>query len=307
MTVRHLLDVDDLSAAELRDVLDRAREAAPPAVLRDRGVALLFEKPSARTRSATEMAVVALGGHPVTMKGDEVGIDTRETAEDVARTLACFHGAIGARVKDHGVLTRMAGASAVPVINLLSDAAHPCQAIADLLTLRDRFGALEGLRVAYVGDFNNVARSLSLGAAMSGLSLVVASPPGFGPSEHDVDHVAALGGRLDVTERPESAAAGADAVYTDVWVSMGQEEDADERRRAFEGFGVTSEVMAAANDRAVLLHCLPAHRGEEVAADVLDGPRSAVWDQAANRLPAARGALWWTLDASGLAGSGATT
>ncbi|HVE94446.1 MAG TPA: ornithine carbamoyltransferase [Acidimicrobiales bacterium] len=299
MTVRHLLEVDDLSAAELREVLDRAGDPAPPEILRGRGVALLFEKPSARTRSATEMAVVALGGHPVTMKGDEVGIDTRETAEDVARTLGCFHAAIGARVNDHGVLTRMAGVSPVPVINLLSDSAHPCQAIADLLTLRDRFGALDGLRIAYVGDFNNVARSLSIAAAMSGMSVVVASPPGFGPSTHDVDHVAALGAELEVVDRPEVAATGADAVYTDVWVSMGQEKEAHERRRAFEGFSVTSDVLSAANERAVLLHCLPAHRGQEVAADVFDGPRSAVWDQAANRLPAARGALWWALDASG--------
>jgi len=299
MSVRHVLDVDDLDPSELADVLDRAAEPAPPAVLAGRGVALIFEKASARTRSATEMAVVALGGHPVTMKGDEVGIDTRETAEDVARTMACFHAAIGARVFDHGVVERMAAVSNVPVLNLLSDAAHPCQAIADLLTLRERFGALAGLRIAYVGDFNNVARSLSIAAAMSGVSVVVAAPPGFGPSDADRDQIAALGGVLDVADRPELAANGADAVYTDVWISMGQEAETIARRKAFEGFAVTDAVLEAAGPEAVFLHCLPAHRGEEVDAEVVDGPRSLVWAQAANRLPAARGALWWALDESG--------
>ena len=264
-----------------------------------RGVALVFEKASARTRSATEMAVVALGGHPVTMMGDEVGIDRRETAEDVARTLACYHAAIGARVYDHEVLVRMAAVSEVPVINLLSDVAHPCQAIADLLTLRATFGSLDGLRVAYVGDFNNVARSLSIAAAMTGVAVVVASPPEFGPTASDRDHVAALGGSLETADRPEHAVAGADAVYTDVWVSMGQEAEAETRRRAFEGFGVTESLLDAAGDKAVFLHCLPAHRGEEVEAAVVDGARSAVWLQAENRLAAARGALWWAIESTG--------
>lgn len=297
--VRHLLDIDDLTAAELADVLDRAADPAPPAVLTGQGVALIFEKASARTRSATEMAVVALGGHPVTMKGDEVGIDTRETAEDVARTLGCYHAAIGSRVYDHQVLVRMAAVSAVPVINLLSDVAHPCQAVADLLTLRSTFGSLDGLRVAYVGDFNNVARSLSVAAAMTGITVVVASPPGFGPSENDRDHAAAVGGTLEVADRPEQAVTDADAVYTDVWISMGQEGEAESRRRAFEGFGVTGSLLDAAKDNAVFLHCLPAHRGEEVEAAVVDGPRSAVWAQARNRLAAARGVLWWAVETSG--------
>ncbi|HVE93887.1 MAG TPA: ornithine carbamoyltransferase [Acidimicrobiales bacterium] len=296
--VRHILDIDDLSAAELADVLERSADPSPEKVLAGLGVGLIFEKASARTRSATEMAVVALGGHPVTMKGDEVGIDARETAEDVARTLASYHAAIGARVYDHRVLQRMAAVSAVPVVNLLSDVAHPCQAVADLLTLRERFGALKGLRVAYLGDFNNVARSLAIAAALSGVELVVAGPPGFGPTDEDVDHVAALGGALQLADRPDQAVAGADAVYTDVWVSMGQEDEAEARKRAFEGFGVTESILSAASDRAIFLHCLPAHRGEEVDASVVDGPQSAVWQQAANRLAAARGVLWWVMDAS---------
>jgi len=290
---RHLLDVDDLDGAELLDVLRRAEVAAPPPVLAGKGVGLIFEKASGRTRNATEMAVVALGGHPVSMRGDEVGIDTREPAEDVARSLAGFHAILGGRVRSHDVLLRMAAVSSVPILNLLSDAAHPCQAVADLLTLRARFGDLAGLRIAYVGDFNNVARSLALAAALSGIDLVVASPPAYGPSAVDVDRVATLGGVLHVTDRPTDAAKGAQAVYTDVWISMGQEDEAATRRRAFEGFGVNDELFESADPDAVFLHCLPAIRGQEVQANVIDGARSAVWEQAANRLAAARGILWW--------------
>lgn len=293
---RHLLDIDDLRPAELVDIIAKAEDPSPPQILEGKGVGLIFEKASGRTRNATEMAVVGLGGHPVSMRGDEVGIDTRETAEDVVRALAGYHAAIGARVKSHAVLERMAAVSPVPVLNLLSDLAHPCQAIADLLTLRARFGALAGLRVAYVGDFNNVARSLALAAAYTGVDLVVASPVGYGPSSVDIDHIASLNGLMTVTDRPLDATKGAHAVYTDVWISMGQESEAEERRRAFEGFNVTSGLFDNAESEAVFLHCLPAIRGEEVDADVIDGDRSAVFEQAANRLAAARGVLWWLLE-----------
>ena len=218
-------------------------------MLAGKGAGLIFEKASGRTRNATEMAVVALGGHPISMKGDEVGIDTRETAEDVVRALAGYHGIIGARVKDHAVLERMAAVSPVPVVNLLSDLAHPCQAVADLVTLQARFGALDGLRVAYVGDFNNVARSLALAAAYTGIDFVVAAPHGYGPSPVDIDKVAALGGMMTVTDRPLEATKDANAVYTDVWISMGQEAEADERRRAFEGFNVTNALFDGADPR----------------------------------------------------------
>jgi ornithine carbamoyltransferase len=288
---RHLLDVDDLTAEELRVVLDLAADPAPPRVLRGRGIACVFEKPSARTRNATEMAVVALGGHPVTMRGEEVGFDVRETVEDVARTLACYHAAICARVFDHTVLERMAAVVDIPVVNLLSDRAHPCQAIADLLTLRAEFGRLDGLTVAYVGDWNNVARSLGLALGLCGATVRFGCPPGYGPSDADLDHLVTAS--PTVHDRPEEAVKGADAVYTDVWTSMGLEAEAAARRRAFEGWTVTPDVMAAAAPGAVFLHCLPAHRGEEVDASVIDGPASRVWPQAANRLGAARGVLAW--------------
>lgn len=299
---RHLLETDDLAADELAAVLDLAHERRPRPVLAGRGAALVFEKPSNRTRNATEMAVVQLGGHPISIRGEEVGLGTRETAEDIARTLACYHAVIGARVQDHGNLERMAAAldasgTAVPLINLLSDRAHPCQALADLLTMQEVLGGLRGRTLAWVGDANNVCRSLLLGGALAGMRMRVASPPAFSLDDADADRIVSLGGDLELVERPELAAGGADAVHTDVWVSMGQEADAAARRRAFDGFTVDEALMARAAPDAVVLHCLPAHRGEEIAASVVDGPRSVVWRQAENRLHAARGLLLWLLDA----------
>lgn len=290
---KHLLEIDDLTAGELNDVLAKAVDPSPPQLLANKGVGLIFEKASGRTRNATEMAVVHLGGHPISIRGDEVGIDTRETAEDVVRALAGYHAIVGARVKSHHVLERMAAVSPVPIINLLSDESHPCQAVADLLTLQARFGSLAGLRVAYVGDFNNVARSLALAAALTGVDFVVAAPPAYGPTQLDVDRVASLNGLMTVTDKPLDAAKGANAIYTDVWISMGQEAEAEQRRRDFEGFNVRSALFDQADSEAIFLHCLPAIRGEEVDADVIDGPHSAVFEQAANRLAAARGALWF--------------
>ena len=258
-------------------------------------MALVFEKPSARTRNSMEMAVVQLGGHPLYIQGHEVGFDTRETVEDVTRTLACYHSAIGARVFSHSVVERMAALDLVPIVNMLSDAAHPLQALADLLTVRREFGDLEGRTVAYVGDANNVARSLALAAGACGMHVRIASPPGYGFSEEDASRVAAAGIVVEVADRPEDAVAGADVVYTDTWTSMGQEAEAAQRRRDFEGFGVDQRLMELAGVGAVFLHCLPAHRGEEVADDVLDGPRSRVWVQAANRMHAARGAICWLM------------
>ena len=292
--MRHLLDIDDLGPAGLAEVLALARLAPPPRPLEGKGVALLFEKPSARTRNSMEMAVVGLGGHPLTIRPDEVGIDTRETAEDVARTLACYHAIIAARVFDHGVLERMAAVSDVPVVNMLSDAAHPLQALADLLTIEDEFGA-DRVRVAYVGDANNVARSLVLACALAGHEIAVASPAGFAFSDADLARFAAVGAQPELVEDPRAAVAGAQVVYTDVWASMGQESEAAARRAAFAGYTVDEAMLAAAEPDAVFLHCLPAHRGEEVSAAVVDGPRSRVWPQAANRMVAARGALAWVV------------
>ena len=221
-------------------------------------------------------------------------MDVREPAADVARVLSRYHAAITARVFDHAMLERMAAVASVPVVNLLSDDGHPCQALADLLTLRQALGSLAGRSVAYVGDGNNVCRSLMLAGAMAGMDVRVATPPGYGPKEADVDRALALGS-VSVTTRPHEAVAGADAVYTDVWASMGQEASAAERVRAFEGFTVDDQLMAAASPDAVFLHCLPAHRGEEVAASVVDGPASRVFDQAENRMHAIRGLFLFLL------------
>ncbi len=297
--MRHFLEIDDLSPAELSCVLDRAEEPAPPAVLRGRGMALVFEKASNRTRNSMEMAVFALGGHPVSLAGDEVGLDVREPAEDVCRTLAQFHAAVGARVVSHRTLERMAAVDAVPVVNLLSDVSHPLQALADLLTLRQRWGGLAGHTLAWVGDGNNVARSLLLGCAMSGVHVRVATPAGHAPDPVAVDGARSHGVDVAVTNNPVEAAAGADAVVTDVWVSMGQEAEAAARAGAFAAYQVNPALMALAAPGALFLHCLPAHRGQEVSSEVIDGPASAVWQEAGNRLHSARGLLTWLLGGQG--------
>jgi ornithine carbamoyltransferase len=291
---RHFLEVDDLDVDELDQVLAEGENPDPGQVLAGRGAALLFEKPSLRTRSSMELAVVQLGGHPVTILRDEAGIDTRETAEDIARVLSRYHAVIGARVFDHATLERLAAASGVPVVNMLSDEAHPCQALADLLTLRQHFGALKGRSIAYVGDGNNVCTSLMLAATMQDMEVRVATPAGYAPPAVVVAR-ARERGEVIVTDDPVAAVRGADAVYTDVWASMGQEDESETRRRAFAGFTVDDRLMEAAAADAVFLHCLPAHRGEEVSASVLEGPHSLVWQQAENRLHAQRGLLYWLL------------
>jgi ornithine carbamoyltransferase len=297
---RHLLDIDDLAPDELEAVLELAVDDYPPRALAGRGVALVFQKPSARTRSSSEIAVFQLGGHPVTIRGEEIGIDTRESAEDIARTLAQYHCVIGARVLDHTVLERMSAVAGVPVVNLLSDRSHPLQAIADLLTLRSHWeGKLAGHRVAWVGDGNNVARSLVLACAMVGAEVTVASPAGHGLDEVTLDAVRALGGSVVQSQSPALAVEGADAVCTDVWVSMGQEAESVQRMDAFRPYQVGPQLMSLAAPGAVFLHCLPAHRGQEVTADVIDGPASLVWPQAGNRLRAMRGLLLWMFAAGG--------
>jgi ornithine carbamoyltransferase len=293
---RDFLQVDDLTPAAFAEVLDRAeawkrRPDAVPRLLSGRGAALLFEKPSARTRTSSEMAVVGLGGHPVYIRDEEVGIGARESVEDVARTLAGYCAVIAARVFDHGTLEAMAGAVEIPVVNLLSDRGHPCQALADYLTLRECLSSLEGRRLVFVGDGNNVAASLAFGAALSGVELTVASPPGYELDDEVAERARNLGGSIEISNDPYEAVKGADAVYTDVWASMGQEAEQDARRAAFAGFQVNGELMALAGEQARFLHCLPAHRGEEVVAEVIDGPASVVWQQAANRMHAMRALL----------------
>ncbi|MEZ5169737.1 MAG: ornithine carbamoyltransferase [Acidimicrobiia bacterium] len=300
------LEVDDLTPGELRSILDdavawKSDPGNVPDLLTGRGAVALFEKPSARTRTAFEMAVVGLGGHPIQVRGEDVGIGVRESAADVARTFAAFCDVIAARVFDHDVLRVMAEATDTPVVNLLSDSAHPTQALADVLTLREQFGDLEGRRVAYVGDGNNVAASLAFAAALCGLEMTVSSPAGYELDEEVVERARNLGGSVTPVPDPHEAVHGVDAVYTDVWASMGQESEAAQRRKAFDGYTVDTTLMERAGDDAVFLHCLPAHRGEEVAAEVIDGEHSRVWQQAENRMHALRALL-----AHLVAGAGAT-
>ena len=303
----HLFDIDDLTPSAFERVLELAHRPELPPVLTGHGVALLFEKPSARTRNSTEMAVHGLGGHPVYIQGSEVGLDTRESAEDVARTLGCYHRILCARVFDHDVLVRMAAALdnsgfTVPVVNLLSDEAHPCQAIADVLTLRDTLGSLPGLSLAYIGDANNMCRSLAKAALTEGMEFRVASPADYAFSVEELAELSAFaetrgrGGTVRATNDPADAAAGVDAFYTDVWTSMGQEAEREARLRAFAGFTIDDALVSLGGPGAVVLHCLPAHRGEEIATSVFEGPQSVVWRQAAHRQTAMRGILAWSME-----------
>ncbi|MFL6762855.1 MAG: ornithine carbamoyltransferase [Sphingomicrobium sp.] len=278
--MKHLLSVRDLSAADLQWIL-AASEQPCPRPLEGKGVALYFEKPSSRTRNSMELATAQLGGHPVYIQPNELGIGSRESVADVVHTLACYHAIIAGRVFDHGLLEQMAAVNAAPVLNMLSATDHPLQALADLLTVRQLLGRLEGVRIAFIGEGNNVSRSLFEACALAGAEFVIASPEGYG-----------LGGASQVTD-PAEAADGADIIYSDVWVSMGGE-DNDERRAAFEPYQVDEALMARGND-AWFLHCLPARRSEEVTAPVIDGPRSGVWRQAENRMHTARGAMLWML------------
>ena len=283
--MKHLLAIRDLAPSDLEAILKLSREDAPPRMLQGKGVALYFEKPSARTRNSMELATAQLGGHPVYLQPTELGIGSRETVADVTRTLACYHSIIAARVFDHQLLEQMAALGAAPVINMLSGTDHPLQALADLMTIEQLLGALRGVRVAFIGEGNNVARSLAEACALVGAEFTIASPAGHG-----------FDGSLATVREvidPHEAVEGADVVYTDVWVSMGGE-DSDERRALFEPYQVDEALMARA-DKAWFMHCLPAHRGEEVTAPVMDGPRSAVWRQAENRMHTARGAMLWLL------------
>jgi ornithine carbamoyltransferase len=286
---RDFLSGEELGAFELGKLLDRAAELKAGRAdgvgadsLAGRSIALVFERPSTRTRISFDVGVAELGAHPVVLRGDEMQLSRGESTADTARVLSRYVDAIVIRSGSHEVVAELAAAAGVPVVNALTPLHHPCQALADLLTLRERFGALEGLRLAYVGDGNNVARSLVIVGERAGVEVVVAAPPGYQLEE---SHGAQL------TADPRAAAAGADALYTDVWVSMGDEEEAARRRADLGPFRLDADLLEAAADRAVVLHCLPAHPGEEITAEVLYGERSAVWDQAENRLHAQKALL----------------
>jgi ornithine carbamoyltransferase len=291
---RDFLTGAELGAFELEKLLDQAlelkagrRRGAGARALGGRSVALVFEKPSTRTRISFEVGVAELGGTPIVLRGDELQLSRGESIADTARVLSRYVDAIVIRSGSHEQVSELAAEAEMPVVNALTPLHHPCQALADLLTLRERFGDLAGRRLAYVGDGNNVARSLVIAGELVGLEVVVAAPIGYQLEE---------GHGAKLTDDPRAAAAGADAIYTDVWVSMGDEEEAERRRADLAPFRVDADLLAAAKDSAVVLHCLPAHPGEEIEADVLYGDRSAVWDQAENRLHTQKALLAALLD-----------
>lgn len=298
--MRHFLDIDELSKDELEHVLDLSSQPATTTPLANKGMALLFEKPSARTRNAMEMAVVQLGGHPVYIRPDELGLDVRETVEDVARTFACYHDLLGARVFAHSTVERMAALDVIPVVNLLSDKSHPMQALGDLLTMRSELSVLEDRTITFIGDANNVALSLAKAAGLAGMRFRLAGPAGYSFSQDDIAEINSSGTEVEIFRSPYEAVAEADVVYTDTWASMGKEDETEARMEAFQEFRVDANLMSAAGEKAIFLHCLPAKRGNEVTDEVLDGAQSRVWAQAENRMHTARGLLTWLIEANGI-------
>jgi ornithine carbamoyltransferase len=289
---RHYLSVDDLSPAELMGVLElSAKVKADPAAYADRlhgrSVALVFEKPSTRTRVSFEVGVAELGAHPLVISSVDLQLGRGETIEDTARVLSRYVDAIVLRTFEQERLELLASAASVPVVNSLSDFEHPCQALADLFTIRERLGGPEGRTLTYFGDGNNVAHSLLLAGTKVGMQVRVATPPGFEPIPQVVKRATEIaadtGGSVDLLHDPVEAAAGADVLYTDVWASMGQEAEADERALVFPAYQLSQKLVDVAAPGVVVLHCLPAHRGQEITDEVIDGPHSAVWDQAENR------------------------
>jgi ornithine carbamoyltransferase len=295
---KDLLSVVDPGPAGVEELLEQAlvmKQGGLRCLLPWRSVALLFEKPSLRTRVSFDLAVTQLGGHCLYLSPQEVGLGQREPVPDVARVLSRYVDCIVARVFSHDTLVDLARNASVSVINALSDHEHPCQALADFLTIREHKGRLRGVRLAYVGDGNNVARSLALLSAMLGVDFSIASPPGYELDDATVREARSLsttsGTSVSMTRDPAEAVEGADAVYTDTWTSMGQEKEAVVRREAFASFQVNAALMSRAKADAMFMHCLPAHHGEEVTSEVLNGASSVVFDQAENRLHAQKAVL----------------
>jgi ornithine carbamoyltransferase len=290
---RDYLSVDDVGTDEILHVLDlaaslKADRALHREALAGRTVALIFEKASTRTRVSFEVGVDQLGARPLTLAATDIQLGRGETIEDTGRVLSRYVDAIVLRTFEQERLEALAGAASVPVVNSLSDFEHPCQALADLQTIRERSGPLEGRVLAYVGDGNNVAHSLLLAGAKTGMTVRVAAPAGFEPIPQIVQRASEIaaetGGAVEIVSDPQSAVKGANVVYTDVWASMGQEDETEERSLVFRPYQVNGGLMELADPEAIVLHCLPAHRGHEITDEVLDGPASAVWDQAENRL-----------------------
>jgi ornithine carbamoyltransferase len=287
-----VLDVDDLTAEDLETVLDRAaaiKAGEDDTELPRQTLAMVFEKPSTRTRTSFETAMTRLGGHAIFLGPEDIHLGSGEPVKDTARALAGYADAIMARLFDHADAEELAAYADVPVINGLTDDAHPCQTLADLLTVRERFEGFDDVTVAWVGDGNNVAQSFVLGAALADLDLTVTTPPEYGIDDDVLDRAAALGSAPRPVDDPADAVAGADVVYTDVWVSMGEEDEREEKLAAFEGYQLNADRLAGSD--AVVMHCLPAHRGEEITDEVVESDRSIVWQQAENRLHAQAGLL----------------
>ena len=307
---RDLLSLADLTPVEIDDVLSlaielkvRRKRGETTPLLSGKALAVYLEKPSLRTRASFEVGMAQLGGVVTTLRQEEVGLGTRETAGDVGRVLSRYYDLVVMRTFEHSAVAEVARHASVPVVNGLTDLLHPCQILAALLTLREHFGSLGGLHVAYVGDGNNVANSWMLGAALMGLRLTVACPPGYEPDAAVREQAEGLaqdtGAELEILEDPRQGVRGADAVYTDVWASMGQEAEAVHRAEIFRPYQVGTELMHKAASHAVVMHCLPAHRGEEITAEVLEGPRSLVFEEAENRLHAQKALLAFLVNPEG--------
>ena len=299
----HFLSIRDLDRTDVPRLFaliadlkakQKARDRVTP--LAGRTMALIFEKPSLRTRVTFEVAMIQLGGAAVYLAASEIGMGKRESVPDVARNLSRWVDVVTARVFDHHTLVELGAHASVPVINGLSDLEHPCQAVADFFTLWERGLDLARLRVAWVGDGNNVCHSILLLAALCGTACIVATPPGFTPREDILAACRALGGRVTMTTEPREAIEGADVIYTDTWISMGQEADREQRLEAFQRYQLNETLLGFAPSGALVMHCLPAHRGEEITDAVLDGPRSVILDQAENRLHAQKGIIIHLLD-----------
>ena len=291
--MRNYLTVDDLADAEISEVLDvatalKADRDLYADALTGRSIALIFEKPSTRTRVSFEVGVAQLGGRPVVLSSSELQLGRGETIEDTGRVLSRYVDGIVLRTFEQERLELLTTTTTVPVINALSDFEHPCQALADLLTIREHLGAVAGRVLAYFGDGNNVAHSLLLAGTKVGMTVRVATPPGFEPIPqvvHRAEEIAEeTGGTVELTHDPDEAAIGAHALYTDVWTGMGQDLESDERALVFPSYQLSQKLVDVADPTAIVLHCLPAHRGQEITDEVIDGPRSVVWDQAENRL-----------------------
>ena len=301
---RHVVTISELGDDDLRAILESARAPLDDSLFVGQGVALVFERPSLRTRAACSTAVHELGGYVTFFGDDEIGLDSRESAEDVGRTIDALYSVCAMRIRQHSVFRRIRNATMdrLSLINLLSDVAHPTQAIADVLTIADHFAKgdpsqLAGLRVAYVGDVTNVARSLAVALTRLGVEVIVGAPDGYQlTAGTDEDPLAVEGAKLRLTSSATEAVRGADVVYTDAWVSMGFEEEVHRRRADLASFRVDEALLEAASSKAIVLHCLPAHRGDEITDGVMDGPHSLVWQQVAHRRSAMVGALRWIKD-----------